>query len=95
MSDYDQPADFIKLTRPTLERAIMRAKQVHPFVRRVSEGVYAVSGSKGGHYRVDLLAVNGRRLGRCDCASRGACYHLVAAAALHISIQASRKGVAR
>ena len=93
--DHNTDATFIKLTRPVLERAIRRAREVRPHVRRVSERVYEVSGSKPGTaYRVELHRAGGANLGRCSCAASGTCYHLASASALHIAIQTARKGVA-
>jgi uncharacterized Zn finger protein len=92
MEDYANQADYIKLTPAVLARAILRAKEVRPFVKRVAERVYAVTGSRGNTYRVELRQANGHRLGKCDCASTRACFHIAAACALNIAVQSARKG---
>lgn len=81
---------FILSKKEQLEKAIERAKKIHPFVKFDHFGRYRVSGSKGGYYTVICKkSVNGYKTVACTCkgALKGlVCYHAVSALSLHIGL---------
>jgi hypothetical protein len=83
-----------------MSKASERAKAHHPKVSIISasQRVYTVKGSKGDTYVVRFEVINGRKLASCECKAgeRGSlCYHVAAAAAVNIGIQAMRAAVAK
>lgn len=83
-----------------MSKATERAKQHHPKVSIISaaQRVYTVKGSQGDTYVVRFEVINGRKLASCDCKAgeRGSlCYHIAAAAAVNIGIQAMRAARAK
>lgn len=80
---------MLKLEADKMQKAIERAKNVHPKVRVVNaaERTYAVSGSKGGEYLVKFVVANGHRLAECTCPARTLCYHIASAAAVNIGVR--------
>jgi glutamate dehydrogenase/leucine dehydrogenase len=76
-----------------LERAIERAKDLHPKVRMVRFGEYVVSGSKAGaDYVVKCFRAAGQKIVACSCPTKNgiACKHGVAAASLHVGLARQR-----
>jgi hypothetical protein len=75
-----------------LDRAIKNAKALHPRVRMISFGEYAVSGSKGNEYTVKCYRFFGEKVIQCSCRTKDgvACKHGVAALPLHLHIAAQR-----
>ena len=92
---------MIQITRnEAMMKAAERAKQHHPKVSIISaaQRVYTVKGSQGDAYVVRFEVINGRKLASCDCRAgeRGSlCYHVAAAAAVNIGIQAMRAKAAQ
>jgi hypothetical protein len=76
-----------------IDRAIDRAKELHPKVRMIEFGTYAVSGSKGTEYMVKCFRAAGQKVVACTCKTRNgtACKHGVAALLLHIHMAARRR----
>ena len=90
---------MIKLEAKTMQRAIERAKAIHPKVRVISasDRVYAVTGSRGNAYTVKFTVVNGLKLASCDCPAgqRGQmCYHIASASQVNVMVQSMRQGIA-
>jgi hypothetical protein len=87
----------IELKKETLANAISRCRRVRPLVACVSldEKSYLVESSdRMTMYPVKLSAVGKRRFAECACfAGRGgvACFHVVAAATLHIGLMRQRQ----
>jgi hypothetical protein len=75
-----------------IEQAIERAKALHPKVRMVEFGTYAVSGSKGTEYTVRCFRAAGQKVVACTCKTVNgtACKHGVAALPLHLHMAARR-----
>jgi len=84
---------MLKLEPKSMQNAIEKAKAVHPKVKVISADArtYAVAGSKGGSYTVKFVVVNGLKLAECDCAARGMCFHIAAAASVNMGIQEMRR----
>ena len=85
---------MIRLEREKMQKAISRAKVIHPKVRMIGERTYAVTGSTGSNYTVRFAVVDGMKLAECNCkaGSEGqVCFHLAAAASANIIIQALRR----
>jgi hypothetical protein len=77
-----------------VEKAIERAKALHPKVRMIEFGIYSVSGSKGTEYTVKCFRAAGQKVVACTCKAKNgtACKHGVAALPLHIHMAACRRG---
>ncbi len=76
-----------------LEKAIERAKDLHPTVRMVRFGEYIVSSSKAGvEYIVKCLRAANQKVVACSCPTKNgvACKHGVAAASLHVGLARQR-----
>jgi len=94
---------MIKLERDRMQKAIDRSKQLRPFVKMTGFRQYQVSGSKGNTYTVHFTVGkdakgNPVRMGECTCPAgqhEMMCYHIAAAAAVHVAIQAMRQGAAK
>lgn len=87
---------MLKLEPDKMQKAIERAKAVHPKVRVIDADnrEYAVTGSRGDVYRVRFVVANGHKLGECECVAgrRGhLCYHICAAAAVNMGVQSMRR----
>jgi hypothetical protein len=85
---------FILESAAQLEKAIIKAKKTRTQVKFISFGVYSVSGSKGGFYRVECRKVGNDKQVVCEClgASKGlVCYHAASALALHIGLAKQRQ----
>jgi hypothetical protein len=72
-----------------LNRAISKAKKIHPRVEFDHFGRYRVSGTKGGYYTV-ICRKDNRGIKAVECTCKGAekglvCYHAAAALSLHIA----------
>jgi hypothetical protein len=77
-----------------LEKAIIKAKKTRTQVKFISFGVYSVSSSKGGFYKVECRKVGNQKQVICEClgASKGlVCYHAASALALHTGLARQRK----
>jgi hypothetical protein len=85
---------FVLSNKEQLERAIVKAKKIHPSVKFDHFGRYRVSGSKGGYYTVICRKDNrGTKAVQCTCrgGDRGlVCYHAASALSLHIGIARQR-----
>lgn len=75
-----------------MSRAIQNAKALHPKVRMVRFGEYAVSGSKGNDYTVKCYRFFGEKVVDCNCKTKDgvACKHGVSALPLHLHLAAQR-----
>jgi hypothetical protein len=75
-----------------ISRAIENARQLHPKVRMIRFGEYAVTGSKGNSYTVRCFSDRGQKVVDCQCQTRDgvACKHGMAAVSLHIAMAAQR-----
>lgn len=86
---------FILKDKTQLERAIAKAKKLHPTVKFDHFGRYHVSGTKGGYYTVICKkSDNGYKTVACTCkgAEKGlVCYHAVSALSLHIGLARQRQ----
>ena len=77
---------FILQSQATIQKAIERAKQVHPKVHVKTFGEYEVSGSRGNQYTVKCERRNGLRVVDCDCVAGTfgtPCFHAAVAIAQH------------
>ena len=85
---------MIKIETTTMTKAIAKANTVHPRVKVISaaDRTYSVTGSKGDNYTVKFAVSNGHKLAECDCAARGLCYHIAAAAQVNVMTQSMRQG---
>ena len=84
---------FILQSQATIEKAIERAKAVHPKVHVKGFGEYEVSGSKGGSYTVRCERRGGLRVVDCDCVAGQygtPCFHAAVAVAQHTYLAATR-----
>jgi hypothetical protein len=81
-------------SKEQMARAIVRAKQLKPFVRVRGFRWYEVKSSNGAAiYTIHFYKQGRKRFGECNCkgGERGLiCYHLVGAAAVHIGLAAMR-----
>ncbi len=77
---------MIRLESDKMQKAIERAKQVRPRVRRLAERSYSVTGSRGDLYTVNFAVVNGMKLAECSCPATGMCFHISAAASINIAV---------
>ena len=75
-----------------MRRAIQNAKALHPKVRMIRFGEYAVSGSKGNDYTVKCYRFFGEKVVDCNCKTKDdvACKHGVSALLLHLHVAAQR-----
>lgn len=73
-----------------ISRAIEKAKALHPKVRMIRFGEYAVTGSRGNTYTVRCYRDRGQKVVDCGCRTRDgvACKHGMAAVSLHIAVAA-------
>jgi hypothetical protein len=81
---------FILRNREQITKAIENAKALHPKVRMVEFGEYAVTGSKGTTYTVLCYRAGGEKIVDCTCPARVPCKHAAAALTLHIYMAARR-----
>ena len=88
MPNLTSDAVYIKIDRPSLERAATRLKPARPFVRRISDRQYQVSGSKGAAYVVDLLTVPAGEIAHCSCPAKTVCRHQAAAVIFEMGVRA-------
>jgi hypothetical protein len=81
-------------TAATLQKAINKARTVKPRVRVNQFGNYTVENKQtGARYTVECGKSDGKRFAHCTCKAGErniACYHLVAAAGLHIVLATER-----
>lgn len=88
---------MLKLEADKMQKAIERAKAVHPKVRVISADnrTYGVTSSDGKReYTVKFVVANGLKLAQCDCAAgRKAqmCFHVASAAPVNIAVQSQRQ----
>ncbi len=78
---------FILKNQATIEKAILRAKAVHPRVSVRKVGEYAVTGSRGNSYTVTCERRNGQKVVDCNCQAGQLgrpCFHAAAAVAQHV-----------
>ncbi len=78
---------FILKNQATIEKAILRAKAVHPRVSVRKVGEYQVTGSKGNSYTVTCERRNGQKVVDCNCQAGQLgrpCFHAAAAVAQHV-----------
>jgi hypothetical protein len=78
---------FILKNQATIEKAILRAKAVHPRVHVKGFGEYLVTGSAGNLYNVRCERRNGVKVVDCNCPAGTfgtPCFHAAAAVAQHI-----------
>lgn len=73
-----------------ISRAIENAKALHPKVKMIRFGEYAVTGSTGNTYTVRCYRERGQKVVDCGCPTRNgvACKHGMAAVSLHIALAA-------
>ncbi len=83
---------FTLKSRAQLTQAVDRARALHPKVRMVSFGEYAVTGSKGSAYTVRCYRSHGQKIVDCSCKTRNsvACKHAAAALSLHVALAKRR-----
>ena len=84
---------FILQSKETIEKAIERAKAVHPKVHVKTFGEYEVSGSRGNQYTVRCERRDGLRVVDCDCVASQygtPCFHAAVAVAQHTYLAATR-----
>jgi hypothetical protein len=83
---------MFNLETTDLSRAINNAKALHPKVKMIRFGEYAVSGSRGNEYRVKCYRFFGEKVVECSCKTKDgiACKHSVSALPLHLHIAAQR-----
>ncbi len=86
---------MIKLTTPkAIENQINKARTVKPLVRVIHFRRYAVTNKQtGATYTVEFVKQGKEKLAGCTCKAgeRGnACYHVAAAASIHMMIAADR-----
>jgi len=77
---------FILQSQATIEKAIERAKAVHPKVHVKAFGEYEVSGSAGNTYTVRCERRNNLKTVDCDCVAGQygtPCFHAAVAIAQH------------
>jgi len=78
---------FILKSAETIEKAIIRAKAVHPKVSVRKVGEYVVSGHAGALYTVRCERRAGQKVVDCTCPAGqfgSPCYHSAAAIAQHV-----------
>ncbi len=83
---------MFNLETTQLDRAIQNAKALHPKVKMIRFGEYAVSGSRGNEYRVKCYRFFGEKVVECNCKTKDgvACKHGAAALPLHLHVAAQR-----
>jgi len=81
---------FILRNKEQITKAIENARTLHPKVRMIEFGEYAVSGSKGNTYTVLCYVAAGEKIVDCNCPARGPCKHAAAALSLHSALAARR-----
>ncbi len=81
---------FILRNAEQISKAVENAKQLHPKVKMVEFGEYAVTGSKGNTYTVLCYRVGDEKIVDCNCPARVPCKHAAAALSLHIALAARR-----
>jgi hypothetical protein len=76
---------MFRLGTADLNKAIERARSLHPKVKCVMFGLYEVTGSKGNTYLVRCWKERGGKFVDCSCQTKDgtACKHGVAAIPLH------------
>jgi len=83
---------FILHSQATIEKAIERAKAVHPKVSVRSFGEYVVTGSAGSRYTVRCERRGSLKVVDCSCVAGSfgtPCFHAAAAIAQHMYIAAT------
>jgi hypothetical protein len=85
---------FILHNVEQLERAIKKARKLHPRVEFDHFGRYRVSGTRGGYYTV-ICRKDNRGIKAVECTCKGAerglvCYHAAAALSLHVGLARQR-----
>jgi hypothetical protein len=76
-----------------IEKAIERAKDLHPKVRMIKFGEYIVSSSKAGvQYIVKCFRAANQKVVACSCPAKNgvACKHGMAAVSLHVGLARQR-----
>jgi uncharacterized Zn finger protein len=81
---------FILRNAAQISKAVENAKQLHPKVRMIEFGEYAVTGSKGTIYTVLCYRVGDEKIVDCNCPARVPCKHSAAALSLHIAVARQR-----
>jgi uncharacterized Zn finger protein len=81
---------FILRNKEQITKAIENARALHPKVRMIEFGEYAVTGSKGQTYTVLCYRVGDEKLVDCNCPARVPCKHSAAALSLHIAVARQR-----
>ncbi len=81
---------FILRNKEQITKAIENARALHPKVRMVEFGEYAVTGSKGTIYTVLCYRVGDEKIVDCNCPARVPCKHSAAALSLHIAVARQR-----
>jgi len=81
---------FILRNKEQISQAVENAKQLHPKVRMVEFGEYAVTGSKGNTYTVLCYRVGDEKIVDCNCPARVPCKHAAAAISLHVAVARQR-----
>jgi hypothetical protein len=83
---------MFNLETARIENAIQKAKALHPKVKMVHFGEYAVSGSKGNEYTVKCYRDGQEKIVDCSCPTRDdiACKHGMAAVLLHVHVATMR-----
>ena len=77
---------FILKDKATIEKAIERAKEVHPKVHVKTFGEYEVTGSRGNQYTVKCERKGSLKTVDCDCVAGQygtPCFHAAVAIAQH------------
>lgn len=83
---------FVLQSKEQIGKAIENAKALHPKVRMIKFGEYAVTGSKGNTYTVLCYRAAGQKIVDCSCPARVPCKHAAAALPLHIHLAARATG---
>ena len=81
---------FILRNKEQITKAIENARALHPKVKMVEFGEYAVTGSKGNTYTVLCYRAADEKIVDCNCPARVPCKHAVAAIALHVAVARQR-----
>ena len=81
---------FILRNKEQITKAIENARALHPKVKMVEFGEYAVTGSKGNTYTVLCYRVGDEKIVDCNCPARVPCKHSAAALSLHIAVARQR-----
>lgn len=84
---------FILTSKETIQKAIERAKAIHPKVRVRSFGEYEVTGSTGSTYTVRCERRNSLKVIDCSCVAGTfgtPCFHAAAAIPMHMLMATGR-----